>query len=270
MVAGRHVSLFLTVLAVTHHSVKAFVSTRPSFLSSCNNGPSSQQTIVRMAEEAWDGHVASNTEDGSIRGCKLTLEPGTLTDWTITIDGAEADLGKFSLVVYNKLIKDARTQRFQGFRPGTIPAHIEPTYRAFSMDEVAREAVLEAMSQNNIKPFDDSRKDIFISRLAIPAPKLKKKKKGGKKKKGATPEDAAAAAAAAAEPEPEQPKWVSFETMKEAIDFGWKPGQSFSFVATNVKGQQLKDAGSLEGATRLGDPSAAANFNRVDLDALDV
>jgi hypothetical protein len=86
MVTGRHVSLFLTVLAVTHQSVKAFVSTCPSFLSSCNNGPSSQ-TIVRMAEEVWDGHVASNTEDGSIRGCKLTLEPGTLTDWTITIDG---------------------------------------------------------------------------------------------------------------------------------------------------------------------------------------
>jgi hypothetical protein len=190
------------------------------------------------------------------------------------------------------------------------------------MDEVAREAVLEAMSQNNIKPFDDSRQDIFISKLSIPAPKQKKKKKSGKKKKGANPEDAAAAAAAAAaEPEPEQPKWISFETMKEAIDFGWKvgtpnerqnwmklewysltsviecsvsqpltvglffsapfhyfaycfdkttqPGQTFSFVATNVKGQQLKDAGSLEGATRLGDPSAAANFNRVNLDALD-
>ena len=48
------------------------------------------------------------------------------------------------------LIMIAKSQRFQGFRPGTIPPHLLPTYYMFSMDECARETTLEAMEQNNM------------------------------------------------------------------------------------------------------------------------
>ena len=33
--------------------------------------------------------------------------------------------------------------------------------------------------------------------------------------------------------------WKTYPTMKEAIDAGWKPGQSFSFIAKNVRGQKV-------------------------------
>jgi hypothetical protein len=119
------------------------------------------------------------------------------------------------------LITEAKQQRFQGFRPGTIPPHIEPTYRAFAMDECARETVLEAMEQNKIRPFTDARSDILFENVSIPpAPKGKgkKKKKSGRK--------AAAKAAAMAEPEEqaveEVPQWRVFDNMKGAIDAGWR------------------------------------------------
>jgi hypothetical protein len=119
---------------------------------------------------------------------------------------------------------DAKQQRFQGFRPGTIPPHIEPTYRAFAMDECARETVLEAMEQNNIRPFTDARTDMIIENVSIPPAargKGKKKKKGGRKARAAAE---AAEAATSAEPvvEEEAPAWRVFDNMKDAIDAGWR------------------------------------------------
>lgn len=98
-------------------------------------------------------------------------------------------------------MQDAQQQRFQGFRPGTVPPHIEPTYRAAAMDECARETALEAMQQNNFRIFADARSNFEICNVSIPPPKKKKKKKKNVE-------------------EPE--KWLQFETMKEAIDAGWK------------------------------------------------
>jgi hypothetical protein len=40
--------------------------------------------------------------------------------------------------------------------------------------------------------------------------------------------------------------------MKEAIDAGWKPGQSFSFQAKNCKGQKVLDESKVTGAQPLG------------------
>lgn len=195
--------------------------------------------------EPWKGDVVSNTPDGKITGCKLQQVDGSVTNWIITIDGVEADLGRFSDAIYKKIISDAKRQRFQGFRPGTIPPHLEPTYRAFTMDECARETVLEAMQQNNIRPFEDARMEMKVEQIRIPPSTVKKGKKS-KKRKTAGP----------VEPETDldeaQPEWLSFETMKEAIDSGWRPGQSFSFVATNVKGQRVKDDSETAGATPLG------------------
>lgn len=118
------------------------------------------------------------------------------------------------------------------------------------MDECARETVLEAMQQNNIRPFTDARSGLIIENVSIPPPvkKGKKKKKGGRKKKNAeidstTPEEPVVV---------EEPKWTTYETMKEAIDNGWQPGQSFSFVAKNVKGQKVLGESDVKGAQPLG------------------
>jgi len=99
------------------------------------------------------------------------------------------------------------------------------------MDEVAREAILEAMQQNNIRPFENAREEMEIKEISIP-PRKSKKKKGGKKKKGAAIIEAEEEAA---------PAWLTFDTMKEALKAGWEPGESFSFVATSCRGQKLKD-----------------------------
>jgi Bacterial trigger factor protein (TF) len=150
----------------------------------------------------------------------------------------EADLGKFSEVVYKKLLLDAKKQRFQGFRPGTIPPQLLGTYKAFAMDEVCRETTLEAMQQNNIRPFDGSREEMEFVTFSIPppAPTKKKKKEGGKNKKGVEE-------IIEVDPPVEEPVWKSYDTMKAAIDGGWQPGQSFSFVSQKVKGQKVAAGG---------------------------
>jgi hypothetical protein len=131
----------------------------------------------------------------------------------------EADLGRFSEGIYKKLSADAKKQRFQGFRPGTIPPHLEPTYRGFAMDECARETVLEAMQQNNVRPFTNTRTDLFIGNVSIPPPSKKatKKKKGGRKKKTTEPEESSVVAEEVPVVVEEVPTWLIFETMKEAI-----------------------------------------------------
>lgn len=86
------------------------------------------------------------------------------------------------------------------------------------MDECAREATLEAMQQNSIRPFDDTRSEFEITTVSIPPPvkKGKKKKRSRKKRKSAE-------AAPAPEPEVvEEPVWLTFDDMKGAIDAGWK------------------------------------------------
>ena len=106
---------------------------QPAFMPRSGSRP----VLLRAEEGEWKGDVVNN-DDGKIRGCTITEI--TETDWTIQIDGVEADLGKFSDVVYKKITSDAKRQSFQGFRPGTIPPHLLPTYKTFAMDEVAREA----------------------------------------------------------------------------------------------------------------------------------
>jgi hypothetical protein len=223
---------------------------------------------------SWNGEVTSNP-GGRIQGCSIQLaEGGSKTEWIIKIDGVQADLGRFSDAIYKKITNDAKRERFQGFRPGTIPPHLEPTYRAFAMDECARETVLEAMQQNNIRPFENARLEMKLEQFETPPPPIrqqrsKKKKKTSNKKKGSAvndtnddipaesgvaAEEAVVAVPPAADDDTSPPfaSWICYESMKEAIDAGWKPGQSFSFVAVNVKGQQVKDASVTEGARPLG------------------
>jgi hypothetical protein len=186
-------------------------------------GTSGIRNHVYLRAEEWTGDVVAG---GAIQGCSIQLVEGSVTEWIVTIDGVEADLGRFSQAIYKKIIADAKQQRFQGFRPGTIPPHLEPTYRAFTMDECARETVLEALQQNNIRPFESSRSEMTIERISFPPPVPKRSKKS--KQKADAPAEVA-------------PEWLTKKSMKEAVDAGWQPGQSFSFVATGVKGQKLKD-----------------------------
>mmetsp|Transcript_11844 Transcript_11844/g.19655 ORF Transcript_11844/g.19655 Transcript_11844/m.19655 type:complete len:233 (-) Transcript_11844:149-847(-) len=217
----------IAALLLVLSQVAAFVPQTRSFAGFQNVQPLQQSFD---GDAGWTGEVVSN-EGGSIKGCTMTQVDGSTTEWTIFIDGVEADLGKFSEVVYKKLLVDAKTQRFQGFRPGTVPPHLLATYKAYTMDEVCRETTSEAMQQNNIKPFAGAREDFEFEKFSIPPPS--KKKKGGKKKKKVVEGEEEAPV--------EEPSWRPFGSMKEAISGGWTPGQSFSFVATSVKGQQLQE-----------------------------
>mmetsp|Transcript_26378 Transcript_26378/g.58073 ORF Transcript_26378/g.58073 Transcript_26378/m.58073 type:complete len:270 (-) Transcript_26378:827-1636(-) len=209
---------------------------------------------MRGSDE-WQGAVVA---DGTIRGCSVTAVPDSVTEWVIQIDGVEADLGRFSDAIYKQITRDAKRQSFQGFRPGTIPPHLLQTYRAYAMDECARETVLEAMQQNNIRPFTTAREEIKIEQVSIPPPPAKKsKKKKNKKKKttkgfGGATDDSDSEAPAVAEVVDTEPEWRYFESMDKAIKAGWAPGQSFSFVATNVKGQNVLSDAQTRGATPLG------------------
>ena len=218
--------------------------------------------VPKTATEPWNGEVVANSNDGRIRGCTIRPVSGNNSDnendainteWIITIDGIEADLGRFSEAIYKKFIQDAKQQRFQGFRPGTIPPHLEPTYRTFAMDECARETVLEAMQQNSIRPFENCRAEIYLYDFCIPpAAATKSSSKNKKAKKSSRKVDPSTTAVETDAPDSTptlsvEPSWRTFATMKEAIDGGWRPGQSFSFSAKNVRGQKVQ--------TSLGTPS---------------
>ena len=161
--------------------------------------PGLRHSVALRAEKEWAGDIV---KDGRIKGCTIT--PVSETEFTIQIDGNEADLGNFGAVVYRKITADAKRQRFQGFRPGTIPPHLLPAYKTFAMDEVAREAVLEAMQQNSIRPFDSARSEMLLEQVAIPPKSKSKKKKGG------------------VESNDESTAWKTFDTIADAVKAGWE------------------------------------------------
>lgn len=83
------------------------------------------------------------------------------------------------------------------------------------MDEVAREAILEAMQQNDIRPFEGCRTDMVIGEVRIPPRKTKKKKK---KRKGGDAVDVEME-------EEKEPEWLVFDGMKDALKAGWEVSQ---------------------------------------------
>ena len=178
--------------------------------------------------------TATPVSKAPFKGSQIEAVQGSDNTFIIRIDGEEAELGGVSADIYKKITESAKKEQFQGFRPGTIPPHLEPTYRAFSMDACAREATLVAMEQANISPLENARDDFRFDQISIKAPEKKpKKKKGGKKSRKDEPtpsEDLSAQA----------PTWLTFESMESAIKAGWKPGQDFSFVAKNARGQPSK------------------------------
>lgn len=191
-----------------------------------NPGSLRLQMSDKLSDE-WNGEVVSNTDDGKIRGCLITKIDGKVAEWEVQIDGVEADLGKFSDAIYRKITSDAKRERFQGFRPGTIPPHLMSSYVSFSMDECAREATLEALSQQNIRPFDDARMGMTFDTISfLPAPKKSKKKKKRKKNKGIeSPQPPAIV---------DEPEWKTFDSLKEAITGGWKVSERVIVKRLNI------------------------------------
>jgi hypothetical protein len=143
--------------------------------------------------------------------------------------------------VYKKVTSDVKKQRFQGFRPGTIPPHLIVTYKAFTMDEVCRETTLEAMEQNNIRPFDGCREGLTFESFSIPPVKPKRQNQSTGKKNRKQVINESETSGSDVTPDI---NWKSFDTMKEAIEAGWQPGQSFSFLAKNVRGQKVANSGA--------------------------
>jgi hypothetical protein len=88
------------------------VSNHPTKLSWGSQAPS--LTSLFSSPGAWKGDVASNNGSGKIGGCTMEQVGDSLTEWIITIDGVEADLGRFSDAIYKKMMQDAKQQRFQG------------------------------------------------------------------------------------------------------------------------------------------------------------
>ena len=94
------------------------------------------------------------------------------------------------------------------------------------MDEVAREATLEAMQQHDIRPFESCRSDMKIGEVGI-APR-KKSKKGGKKKKKRSKSkegddsDGGDVLDIANVEEEKEPEWLVFDEMKDALKAGWE------------------------------------------------
>ena len=77
---------------------------------------------------------------------------------------------------------------------------------------MAREATLEAMQQNNIRPFDSARQQLLIEQASIPVREKKVKKKDKKKNADGDSQE-----------EDETPAvWETFGTMKEARKAGWE------------------------------------------------
>lgn len=158
------------------------------------------QNIRGEIDDEWKGEVVPG--GSMMRGCTIqeakkednnnenesSSASAPCTEFVIRIDGVEADLGRFSNAIYKQLMIEAKQQRFQGFRPGTIPPHLYNTYKAYALDETCRETILEAMQQNSIRPFTNARQDMRIEQVSIPPPsktiaKKKNKKKYKKKKK---------------------------------------------------------------------------------------
>jgi hypothetical protein len=179
-----------------------------------------KSTNTNTDTNEWTGEVVSNTPGGKIQGC--TIQPSTpdsLTEWVLNIDGVEADLGRFSDAVYKKITGDAKRQRFQGFRPGTIPPHLTVTYMAFAMDECARECVLEALQQNNVRPFDSARSEMVLETFSVPpvtGPVKSKKKKSGRKQKASTTIDTSNVKDAN-ELDDSPPQWRTFATKSKIL-----------------------------------------------------
>ena len=216
----------------TAYLTECVVGFSPDFSARCIKIPGSLNLQMSDSPSEWTGEVVSNTDDGKIRGCVITKVDGKVTEWEVQIDGVEADLGKFSEAIYRKITSDAKQERFQGFRPGTIPPHLLSTYVSFAMDECAREATLEALAQNNIRLFEAARMDMTFDTISfLPAPKKKKKKKKKKSIENAQTQEVV-----------DEPKWVMFDSMKEAISGGWKVSErvifrkliSFSFLASSL------------------------------------
>eukprot|EP00542_Grammatophora_oceanica_P011134 CAMPEP_0194026486 /NCGR_PEP_ID=MMETSP0009_2-20130614/775_1 /TAXON_ID=210454 /ORGANISM="Grammatophora oceanica, Strain CCMP 410" /LENGTH=284 /DNA_ID=CAMNT_0038665179 /DNA_START=9 /DNA_END=863 /DNA_ORIENTATION=+ len=215
-------------------------------------------SILDEIEAAEKGEQESETPAPVTRimGCRINQVKGSLTEWEVEIDGSEAELGSFSKVIYQKILSDAKKEKYVGFKIGTVPPYLLPVYKAYAMEECAREATLEALEQHDIRPFESSREEMKFEQFWLePAPVKKQKKKKRRKKKKRTYDDDEEESSTPQskvidvvvekpedeeveeEEKQEEPQWRLFANEKDAVDGGWSPGKTFSFRVVGVRGQ---------------------------------
>lgn len=96
--------LHLVLAATTAWNSAAFAPVAPTSWS--------RDCSLALSDDAWAGEVVSNDPTGRIRGCQLQNVGDSPSDWEISIDGDQADLGKFSEAIYKKITQDAKQQRY--------------------------------------------------------------------------------------------------------------------------------------------------------------
>ena len=127
-------------------------------------------------------------------------------DYTLGIDGNSYSTGSLSLQIYDALISVASKR----FPSQTIPDELENVYKLYAMDLTAKEATQLALNQNGLQ-FDIINQDLKDDTEEELWGELENIKING----------------------------VSYDTPDEAVELGlWNPGQSFSFVARNVRAKE--------------------------------
>ena len=128
IVLGLLLASFLDVVI----SFSPFIAARLAYTS--RTGSPLSKLCVGQGDDVLDDEL----QPGALQG--FTIRPvggegdGDIpTEWVVQVDGFRADLGAFSKTIYGQIIADAKKQRFQGYRPGTIPPHLQRTYTAFAM-----------------------------------------------------------------------------------------------------------------------------------------
>ena len=158
--------------------------------------------------------------------CSITPLPESNSRFNIAIDGVEADLGKFSLMLFKQILQQAKNDPtgnqmvFKGYRPGVIPPQYLRKYHAYAMEQTCRETVKEGFSQNgySVAELEGGEEDCsFVSFKFFP--KVEVKKVSRKRKDVAALKAKIAAGEVEAEPEMDQ---LLANTFDESVKLGWE------------------------------------------------
>ena len=115
-------------------SFSPFITTRRlPYYTSRGSRPSVSTVWVGQGDALDDELQPGSLQGFTIRPVGGEGEGDIPTEWVVQVDGFRADLGAFSKTIFGQIIADAKRQRFQGYRPGTIPPHLQRTYTAFAM-----------------------------------------------------------------------------------------------------------------------------------------
>ena len=114
-------------------SFSPFITARRLPYYTSRSSPSISTVWVGQGDALDDDLQPGSLQGFTIRPVGGENEGDIPTEWVVQVDGFRADLGAFSKTIFGQIIADAKRQRFQGYRPGTIPPHLQRTYTVFAM-----------------------------------------------------------------------------------------------------------------------------------------